>query len=226
MGSPPDEKFRGAERLHPVTIPKPFAVSKFEVTFEQWDACVSDDGCRGYRPADEGWGRGRRPVTNVDWHNARAYAEWLSRKSGKPYRLLSEAEWEYAARAGSTTAFAGGGTLTSDQANFDASTATSLNPEGPARLRTVPVGSFPPNAFGLHDMHGNLWEWTDDCWRDEYASASEDSLAWTAGNCGGRVLRGGSWEDYIGDIRAAARVASGSDERSRADGIRIARDID
>src|SRR5262252_8830012 len=102
MGSPPAEQ--QAEAQHRVTIAAPFAVSKFEITFDEWDACVRDNGCRGYRPDDEGWGRGARPVMNTSWEDARAYAAWLGRKTGQPYRLLSEAEWEYAARAGTTTA--------------------------------------------------------------------------------------------------------------------------
>jgi formylglycine-generating enzyme required for sulfatase activity len=224
MGSPPGEKMRGAESLHPIDIPKPFAVAKYELTFDLWDACVRDGGCRSYQPADEGWGRGKRPVINVDWVDAHAYVEWLSRKSGQKYRLLSEAEWEYAGRAGASTPFAFGPTLSSAQANFDASSRTALNPEGEAQSKTVPVGSFQQNAFGLYDMHGNVWEWTDDCWRDEYAAGDTKEAVVTT-PCTGRVLRGGSWEDSVSDLRAAARVASAHEERSWSDGIRLARDL-
>src|SRR5579871_2773601 len=120
MGSPASEQ--GAETQHRVTIAAPFAVSAFEITFDEWDACVRDRGCAGYRPGDQGWGRGRRPVIDISWENANAYAKWLSAKTGKHYRLLSEAEWEYAARAGTTTTYAAGDALSPSRANYDGST--------------------------------------------------------------------------------------------------------
>jgi len=159
MGSPSAEQ--GAEKEHRVTLAAPFAVSKMEVTFEEWDACVADGGCGGYRPDDQEWGRGKHPVINVSWQNGQAYVDWLRRKTGKPYRLLSEAEWEYAARAGTTTRYAHGETLSPQQANFDATTDGS-GPSDENRQRTVPVGSFPANRFGLHDMSGNVSEWVED----------------------------------------------------------------
>ncbi len=225
MGSPVGETARGAEDPHKVTIPAAFAVSRFEVTFAEWDACVAAGGCNGYRP-DAPWGRGRQPVTNVNWRDAKAYAAWLSRKTGKRYRLLSESEWEYAARAGASTPFAYGATITSRQANFDASARTALNALGAKREKAVPVGSFAPNAFGLYDMHGNLWEWVEDCWNDAYGpDTPADGKPALKGDCDGRVLRGGSWEDYAGDIRAAARGAIGEGERSWSDGIQLAREL-
>lgn len=225
MGSPTNEKYRGTELQHPVTIAAPFAVSKFEITFAEWDACVAAGGCNGYKPTTA-WGRGRQPVNDVSWVDAQAYAAWLSKTTGKRYRLLSEAEWEYAARAGSKDAYAFGPKISSAQANFDASEATSVSPKGLKRGKTTPVGAFPANAFGLHDMHGNLWEWVQDCWTDEYGPASPaDGKAVTKGDCGGHVLRGGSWEDYAGDIRAAARVASETEDHSWSDGIRVAREL-
>ena len=224
MGSPADEKYRGSEDQHTVTIAKPFAVSRFEITFDQWRACVADKGCPA-QDEDEGWGRGRRPVIHVQWNDAHAYAAWLSRKTGKHYRLLTEAEWEYAARAGTTTPFAFGPTLSSAQANFDASTRTDMNPKGLNRQKTMPVGSFAPNAFGLYDMHGNAWEWVQDCWNDEYVGAPADGSAWETGICSGKVLRGGSWEDSVTDIRVGARVSSLVEEASWSDSIRVARDL-
>lgn len=225
MGSPTSEKQRGPEAQHVVTIMRAFAVSRFEITFAQWDACVADGGCDGYRP-EAPWGRGRMPVVNINFANAESYAAWLSRKTGKRYRLLSEAEWEYAARAGSTTAFAFGPTLAAAQANFDAGAKTELNPAGAARGKALPVGSFRPNAFGLYDMHGNVWEWTQDCWNDEYGPAApRDGRPALTGDCAGRVLRGGSWEDAASDLRAAARVASAVADRSWSDGIRVAREL-
>lgn len=225
MGSPTTEPHRGGEAQHVVTILRAFAVSRFEITFAQWDACVADGGCDGYRP-EAPWGRGRMPVVNVDWNNAKAYAAWLSRKTGHRYRLLSEAEWEYAARGGSKDAYAFGPTLSAKEANFDAGAKTELNPKGAARGKAVAVGSFRPNAFGLHDMHGNVWEWVEDCWNDEYGPAlPRDGQPALTGDCKGRVLRGGSWEDGAADVRAAARVASAATDRSWSDGIRVAREL-
>jgi formylglycine-generating enzyme required for sulfatase activity len=223
MGSPPAEQ--QAEAQHRVTIAAPFAVSKFEITFEEWAACVKGGGCGGYRPPDQGWGRGKRPVINLSWVNAKDYVQWLSHKTGKPYRLLSEAEWEYAARAGTTTPFSFGETISPSQANFDGSPDGS-GPSDLNRQKTMPVGSFPANAFGLHDMHGNAWEWVEDCWHDDYtAEAPTDGSAWRKDNCGGHVGRGGSWEDSQGELRASARTGGFKDELSATDGLRIARGL-
>ncbi len=225
MGSPGSEPHRGAEAQHVVTIFRAFAVSRFEITFAEWDACVADGGCGGYRP-EAPWGRGRMPVVNVNFANAQAYAAWLSRKTGHRYRLLSEAEWEYAARGGAKGAYASGPTISAKDANFDASEKTELNVKGAARGKAVAVGSFRPNAFGLYDMHGNVWEWTADCWNDEYgASAPRDGAPALTGDCNGHVLRGGSWEDGAADVRAAARVANAATDRSWSDGIRVAREL-
>ena len=225
MGSPRTEPHRGSEDQHVVTIFRAFAVSRYEITFAEWDACVADGGCGGYKP-EAPWGRGRMPVVNVNWKNAAAYADWLARKTGHRYRLLSEAEWEYAARGGQAAAFAFGPTLSAKQANFDASSKTELNPEGPMRNKALAVGTFKPNAFGLYDMHGNVWEWVQDCWNDEYGpSLPRDGAPALTGDCDGHVLRGGSWEDAAADLRAAARVASAASDRSWSDGIRVAREF-
>jgi formylglycine-generating enzyme required for sulfatase activity len=194
MGSPLSEAYRGAESQHRVTITTPFAVSKFEITFDEWDACVKGGGCGGYRPDDQNWGRGKRPVINISWDNAEAYVNWLRRMTGKNYRLLSESEWEYAARAGTTTPFSSGGKVTPNKANYDGS-VDGTGPSKVNRQKTMPVGSFPANRFGLHDVHGNVSEWVADCWHDEYAAAPADGSPWVEGNCNGRVVRGGSWED-------------------------------
>jgi formylglycine-generating enzyme required for sulfatase activity len=223
MGSPPSEQ--QAEAQHRVTIAAPFAVSKFEITFEEWDACVAEGGCGVYRPHDQGWGRGKYPVINISWENAKAYVGWLSRKTGQPYRLLSESEWEYAARAGTTTTFFYGDALSPTQANHDGSNDGS-GPSEVNRQKTTPVGSFPANGFGLHDMHGNVSEWVEDCWHSEYtAKKPTDGSAWLEGNCTGRVMRGGSWEDSEVELRSAARVGEYKDNSSYADGFRIARGL-
>jgi formylglycine-generating enzyme required for sulfatase activity len=223
MGSPPAEQ--QAEAQHRVTIAAPFAVSKFEITFDDWNACVSDGGCDNVRPNDEGWGRGRHPVIHMSFDLANTYVTWLSRKTGKTYRLLTEAEWEYAARAGTTTTFAFGDTLSPGSANYNASTDGS-GPSEENRQKTMPVGSFPPNAFGLHDMHGNVSEWVEDCFHNDYtAKAPVDGSAWVEGNCTGRVLRGGSWEDSDAELRSAARVGEYRYNSSYTDGFRIARSL-
>ena len=223
MGSPTNEPYRGAEKQHRVTIGSPFALSEFEITFAQWDACVARGGCGGYRPDDQGWGRGNRPVIGVSWNDAKAYVAWLSRTTGKHYRLASESEWEYAARAATTTPFSFGATINTNEANYDGTTAYGNGPKGVNRKKTLPVGSFSPNAFGLYDMHGNVWEWTEDCWSDEYTAVTPANGApYLLPNCAGHVLRGGSWEDHPADIRSAARVGGASDDQSWSDGFRVA----
>lgn len=163
MGSPNTEKDREYEEgpQHEVTIVKPFAVSKFEVTFDELDACYELGGCKA-RLIDQGWGRGSRPAINISWDGAKEYVAWLSRRTGKPYRLLSESEWEYAARAGSDTAYSWGDDIGNGNANCDGCRSQW---DG---ISTAPVGSFPANAFGLHDMHGNVWEWVEDCYKGSY----------------------------------------------------------
>ena len=223
MGAPASEL--GGEAQHRVRIETPFAVSKFEITFAEWDACVAAGGCRGYRPGDEGWGRGSSPAMNISWEDAKAYAAWLSAKTGKTYRLLSEAEWEYAARAGSIAAYPYADGLSPTKANYDAST-DGTGPSDVNRQRTVPVGSFLPNAFGLYEMQGNVSEWVEDCWNEEYtAAAPTDGSAWVKGDCKGHVVRGGSWEDSATELRSAARTGGAKDDRFYTDGVRIARSL-
>ena len=223
MGSPPAEL--AAATQHRVTIEAPFAVSKFEITFDEWDSCLNEGGCDGYRPGDEGWGRAKQPVMNISWLDAKAYVSWLSHKTGKPYRLLSESEWEYAARAGTTTTFSFEDTLSPREANYDASTDGS-GPSEMNRQQTLPVGSFPANGFGLHDMHGNVSEWVEDCWFDNYtARTPNDGSASLEGNCDGHVVRGGSWEDSEVELRSAARTGGDKTDRFYTDGLRIARGL-
>ena len=156
MGSPASEwgRFNNEGPQRRVTIAEPFAVGVYEVTFREWDACVSEGGCNGYRPDDLGWGRGGRPVINVSWGDARAYVKWLSQRTGKHYRLLSASEWEYVARAGTTGPFHTGSTISSDQANYDSSYTYASGQKGRYRGQTVQVGTFAPNAFGLHEVLG------------------------------------------------------------------------
>ena len=200
---------------HRVTIGYRLAVGVYEVTFAQWDACVADGGCNGDRGNDYGWGRGARPVVGVNWNDVQTYVAWLSRKTGRRYRLLSESEWEYVARAGTTTTYNTGDTITSSQANF------GRNLEG-----TVDVGSYSANAFGLHDVHGNVWEWTQDCKNWDYHGAPEDGSAWETGDCGNRVVRGGSWYTGLFDLRSDNRDAAPTDIGGGYFGFRVARTLD
>ena len=228
MGAPRWEKRRVDDEVpvHRVTIARPFAVGVYEVTFEEWDACRRDGGC-SYKPRDQGWGRGDRPVVNVNWEDARDYVRWLSKETGKRYRLLSESEWEYAARGGTTGPFHYGATISSEQANYDARYVYGSGRKGRYRKRTVPVDSFPANAFGLHDMHGNVKEWVEDCWHDSYIGAPWDGSAWThGGNCASRVLRGGAWVDAPTALRSANRSGSRTGDRSGWAGFRVARSLD
>ena len=213
MGSPSGEKGRlhDEDPQHGVTIAAAFAVGVYEVTFREWDACVNSRGCV-HKPDEMDWGRDNRPVIDVSWHDAQAYVEWLSKKTGKRYRLLSESEWEYVARAGATGPFHTG-SISIAQANYGGE-------------RTVPVGLFEPNAFGLHDVHGNVEEWTQDCRNNHYRGAPNDGSAWEIGNCQSRVARGGSWwrtdKKYI---RAAYRGMWNSTIRRTHVGFRVARDL-
>ena len=189
--------------VHTVTISRPIAMGKYPVTFEEYDQFVSATSAE--RPFDEGWGRGTRPVINVNQEDAKAYAVWLSEQTGKRYRLPSEAEWEYAARAGTTTKYSWGDDIGRNRANCDGCGSEWDNKQ------TAPVGSFEANPFGLYDMHGNVDEWVEDCWHYDYEDAPSDGSAWTTG-CdesdiiGSRaVLRGGSWSNNPRGLRSAGR---------------------
>jgi len=195
-----------------IRIDDSFAVGKFELTFTEWDACESDGGCGGYRLIDWGWGRNNRPVINVSWHDAKEYLAWISRKTGLEYRLLSESEWEYVARGGTTTRYSWGNSIGSHNAN-----CSGCGSEWDT-VKTSPVGSFAPNGFGLFDVHGNVWEWVEDCWHDSYDDAVRDE-------CRGRVLRGGSLVSGPRNLRAAARSWDAPDHRLVVNGIRVARTL-
>lgn len=195
-------------------IANPFAVGKTEVTFDEYDACVAAGACQ--KPPDSGFGRGDRPVINVSWDDAKAYAAWLSRMTGKEYRLLTEAEWEYAARAGTTTVYFWGNEVGEGNAN-----CVGCKSQWDGR-QTAPVGSFKPNPFGLLEMHGNVFEWVEDCY-GPYVEARTDGTGATAPNCSSRVLRGGSLIDDPRLMRAAFRLRDGPGGRSGSRGFRVAR---
>ncbi|HTU12157.1 MAG TPA: formylglycine-generating enzyme family protein [Allosphingosinicella sp.] len=212
MGSMSTEEGRRPHEgpVHEVTFARAFAMGKYEVTFDEWNACVADDACAHARAT--GRGEGRRPVVNVSWASARIYVDWLSRRTGQRYFLPSEAEWEYAARAGTITPWNTGDALISDDANilgqFD---------------QPVPVGGFPPNAFGLHDMHGNVAEWVLDCHDVGYFGAPRDGSAVVTPNCATRVIRGGSFVSDPVSVRSAARGYVYPGMRSPSLGFRVAR---
>ncbi len=220
MGSPASEAdtrdAEGPQRR--VAIAKPFAVGKFEVTFAEWDACVVAGGCNGYRPDHRGRGRGQRPVIRVNWYDSQSYIAWLSRETGEKYLLLSEAEWEYAARAGTRTRYHWGDRIGVNRAN-----CWGCGGRWDGHW-TAPAGSFRANGFGLHDMHGNVREWVRDCWHQNYAGAPSDGRAWnTGGDCARRVVRGGSWAGSAEDMRAAKRLGLASSIRHDFLGFRVAR---
>jgi formylglycine-generating enzyme required for sulfatase activity len=214
MGSPAADE----SPPHKVRIAKPFAVSMKEVTFDDWDVCVALGGCA--QASDSGWGRRTRPVINVSWTDAQDYVAWLSKRTGKPYRLLSEAEWEYAARAGSERAFPW------DQ---DAAGTSNANCDGCGsqwdNQQTAPVGSFAANKFGLFDMGGNVWEWVQDCYRDNYDQVPADGTAVTGGDCRRHAVRGGSWGADVPFVRSASRFPRAPDYRSSSLGIRVGRTL-
>ena len=222
-GSLPGEEGRsnGEGPVHRVTIPAPFAVGKYAVTFSEWDACVSAGGCGGHRPDDRGWGRGRRPAIYVSWNDAKAYVRWLSRKTGKKYRLLSESEWEYAARADTTRRYPRRNVIVQNRANCDGCGSVWDDID----MKTAPVGRFAANGFGLHDMSGNVWEWVADCWNASYAGAPSDGRARESGNCGRRVLRGGSWFLSPRGRRAGGRAWLDPGSRNFYLGFRVARTL-
>ena len=215
--------------VHSVTVPS-FRMGKYEVAFDLWDACVADGGCGGYRPDDEGWGRGNWPVINVSWDDAQSFIDWLNDKTGGNFRLPTEAEWEYAARAGSTTKFHFGDSEaqlcryanhaddSTDYSNRNKSCSDGVGE------RTAVVGRYLPNSFGLHDVHGNVWEWVQDCWNDSYAGAPNDGRAWISGDCAMRVYRGGSWYNISGGATSAYRNKDPRIDRYSHLGFRLAQD--
>ena len=221
MGSPKGQGYDNERPQHEVTIAKPFAVAKFALTFDEWDACAARGGCRP-DVSDSGWGRGRRPVINVSWDDAQAYVKWLSSITGKPYRLLSEAEYEYAARAGTETKYPWG-----DDIKLNGKAMANCDGCGSQwdDKQTAPVGSFSANRLGLYDMVGNVFEWTEDCWHANYEGAPADGSPWTSGDRVARVVRGGSWDSGPDGLRSAARVGIGSDLRLHVLGFRVARTL-
>ena len=229
MGSEPSEKETKVNEKprHAVEIAYSFSVGVYEVTYEDWEACVNEGGCSSMPLDEHESSRDKKlPVTHVTWHEAKGYTDWLSGRTGLDYRLPSEAEWEYVARADTTSLFHTGQVITSEQANYDGRydwRRSGVLTSDIYRGRTLEVGSFEANPFGLHDIHGNVSEWTLDCYNSHYDGAPEDGRAWNTGNCARRAVRGGSWRDKPLDIRSARRHANAPDERSSQIGFRVVR---
>ncbi len=220
MGSPDSEPGRWDNEgpVHSVALPT-YAIGVYEVSFDDWAACVGDGGCDGYEPNDHAWGRGQRPVINISWHEAVAFTDWLSAETGVRYRLATGAEWEYAARAGSSTAFPWGDDVGDGRAVCrDCGTHWD-------RFKTAKGDALEPNAFGLHHTVGNVWEWVDDCYADDFEQTPVDGSAMASGHCDLRVIRGGTYISDVRDVRSASRFFAESGKQSKRIGFRVARDL-
>jgi formylglycine-generating enzyme required for sulfatase activity len=234
MGSPESEPGRESKEgpVHKVSIGKQFAVGKFEVTWDEWQVCVAMRGCRG-RLSDGGFGKGKRPVINVSWDQARSYVSWLSRMTGQTYRLMTEAEWEYAARAGTQTMYYFGNDPTeickyanlADQSFLRGGYVNKVADCDDGKAETAPVGSYRANAFGLHDMLGNVREWVEDCYINSYRDAPKDGSSVPYESGCSRVIRGGSWYDFPQFLRVAYRSFNQPDDRYGLLGFRLARTL-
>jgi formylglycine-generating enzyme required for sulfatase activity len=218
MGSPVGAGEPLERPQHQVAIAHPFSVSRSLITFDQWDACTAHGGCR-YRPDDQGWGRGTLPVTNVSWDDAMTYVAWLSKQTGKNYSLLTEAQWEYSAVAGRPTIYPWGNEVGVGKADCP-DCGSRWDNQQPA-----PVGSFPPNAFGLYDMVGELWQWVQDDWHPNYVGAPQDGSAWLGGDASQRVLRGRAWSGGGETYTLFRDFARPHDFRNDIFGIRVARTL-
>jgi formylglycine-generating enzyme required for sulfatase activity len=216
MGSPAAEMDRQRDEgpQHEVTIARPFAVSKFEATSDQWETCIQYGGCTRDRSP---FGGGKQPVIFVTWDKAQEYVKWLSGFIGKRYRLLTEAEWEYAARAGSTDpySFEGDASVLGEYAWYSKNSGD----------KTHPVGEKKPNAFGLYDVHGNVMEWVEDCYHKTYDGAPTDGSAWTTGDCANRILRGGAWKYSFQVLRSAHRSGLSPEYKGANVGFRVGRTL-
>lgn len=214
--------------VHKVVLPS-FELAKTEVTAELWAACVAAKGC-DYIPEDNGWNDAGMPVRYVSWDDIQVFLTWLNDETGSDYRLPTESEWEYAARAGTTTPFSTGLCITSEQANSEGNVFKKGNcqHESVNRKRALPVANFEPNAYGLYDMHGNLWEWVQDCWHENYDLAPTDGSAWAGkdSECERHVMRGGTWHGTVAYMRSAYRFRYPKEIRTGGLGFRLARSLD
>ncbi len=216
MGS--NGRYKAARPAHRVNIKRPFAIGRFEVTFDQWLTCVADGGCK-HKPDDHNWGRENRPVINVTWDQAQNYLRWISKRTGHSYRLPTEAEWEYVHRAGTTTRFWWGDDVGTNKANCkDCKSKWSAK-------SSAPVGSFKANPFGVFDTSGNVFEWVEDCWNADHLGAPKSTQARTEGDCGYRVIRGGSFYYFNKVARAFYRAKNPPGVKSYWLGFRVLREL-
>jgi formylglycine-generating enzyme required for sulfatase activity len=225
MGDMVEEGDANELPVHEVTVAN-FAIASHEVTFDLYDLFAIDTG--RVLPSDEGWGRSTYPVTNVSWHDAQALVAWLSEKTGRSFRLPSEAEWEYMGRSGTDAPYPWGDNISREYANYGPSDCCGKGTGISGRDQwefTAPVGSFEPSPWGLYDTAGNVWEWVSDCWNDSYEGAPIDGSSWDEGNCARSPLRGGSWTHYSRNIRAANRNDNDRTSAGNGYGIRLAEDI-
>jgi formylglycine-generating enzyme required for sulfatase activity len=244
MGSPASDPDHTGDEApqHRVGFARPFAVAKYATTRGEFARFVAESGYRvapgclirrngsWFDDRGAGWRRPgfrqtkRDPVVCMSWNDGEAYAHWLSRKTGHSYALLTEAQWEYAARAGTVTPYNWGAQASHERANYGTEPCCAPAVAGRDRwLHTSPSGSFPPNAFGLYDMHGNAWQWMQDCWHRNYDGAPDDGSAWLSGTCVDRVMRGGSWNCAASTVRAAGREVHDLSGRYAVVGFRVAR---
>jgi len=220
MGASADESGSTADERpqHQVTI-RSFAVGRFPVSRDEWNACVIGNGC-SFRAFDPPSNRRSEPVTNIQWSEAKEYVEWLSRATGRSYRMLSESEREYVARAGTTTAFWWGNSFPIDRGEE----RQIAGPSAPSPMMFA-FGPSLPNPWGIYEVHGRVYDWVEDCWHDTYQGAPADGSAWTEGDCSRHVLRGGSVSRAVQTRRAAARIWFGSSNRMHYMSIRVARTL-
>ena len=226
QGSPVTEpQSSNSERPQRTVNVPAFALAQTPVTFDQWDACVADGGCT-HNPSDDALGRGDRPVIHVNWNDAQQYVTWLSDRTGHDYRLASESEWEYAARAGTIGRYNTGDCINSHQASFGGADPATSCPSGITRLQSMPVASFAPNAFGLFDIHGHVLEWVQDCWNADYVGAPNNGTAWMTGDCGLAATRGGALGSRGSWVRSARRVGTTRAVRNNFTGFRVAMSVE
>jgi formylglycine-generating enzyme required for sulfatase activity len=221
MGDIQGKHGKNEQPVHEVHIARRFAISKYEITFDEYDEFAKATGRK--LPDDEGWGRGRQPVIHVSWNDAVAYAAWLSQQADTRYRLPTEAEWEYVARAGTETTYWWGNEVQQGLANC---IGCGSRWDG---KQAAPVGSFKPNPFGLYDTSGNVSEWVQDCRHDTYQGAPVDGLAWEekdGGDCGVRGIRGGMWLRAHDYVRSSSRFWNRPTRSARALSFRLVREIE
>jgi formylglycine-generating enzyme required for sulfatase activity len=232
IGSAPTESGRRPEEgpQQEVRFAAPFAVGRYDVSYAEWDACVAAGGCNNWRPGDYSWGRGSQPVLFVSWNDARNFVAWLAKETGQPYRLLSESEWEYVARACRDAScrsrtFWFSQNITPELANYDSAYSYLGSPKASPRRRTLAVDAAPPNPFGVYHIIGNVRQWVADCWNPTLQGLPVDGRARMMGDCQSHVVRGGSWSDEPAELRASARSWDDVNTRSPSIGLRVARDL-